>query len=186
MFFFDTLGSRIYHTRVMIDHLPDRLDVCAMAEAGCSLRGRIRLASLERVLPLVESSEGEFAVQLELGKDEDGTRYLSGSIRGMLILQCQRCLEPMEFPLHVKFLLGLVHDQEQAQCLTERYEPLLVTQEPVRIAEVVEDEILLALPIAALHGDRGKCQGLVAEYQTAAGAPRDNPFAILAQLKHKQ
>jgi uncharacterized protein len=170
----------------MIDHLPDRLDLCAMAEAGRSLRGRIRLASLERVLPLVESSEGEFEVLLELGKDQDGTRYLSGSIQGTLMLQCQRCLEPMEFPLHVKFRLGLVHDQEEAQRLAERYEPLLVTQEPACLAEVVEDEILLALPIAPLHGDLGRCQGLVAEYQTAAATPRDKPFAVLAQLKHKQ
>ncbi|MGD2055171.1 MAG: YceD family protein [Gammaproteobacteria bacterium] len=170
----------------MIDHLPDRLDLCAMAEAGHSLRGRIRLDCMERVMPLVQSSEGEFEVLLEFGKDRDGTRYLSGSIRGTLILQCQRCLEPMEFPLHVKFRLGLVDAQEKARYLNARYEPLLVTQEPACIAEVVEDEILLALPIAPLHGDRSRCQGLVAEYQSAVGAPRDNPFAVLAQLKHKQ
>jgi uncharacterized protein len=170
----------------MIDHLPDRLDLDATAEAGRTLRGRIRLASLERVLPLVESSEGDFQVLLELGKDQDGTRYLSGSLQGMVTLQCQRCLEAMEYPLDISFRLALVHDQEEAGYLTDRYEPLLVTQEPASIAEVVADEVLLALPIAPLHGERDTCQGLVAEYRTPDGAQRDNPFAVLAQLKQKQ
>jgi uncharacterized protein len=170
----------------MTSHLPERLDLCSAAEAGRVLAGRITLASLERVLPLVVSQQGELAVSLELGKDRDGIRYLCGSITGVLVLQCQRCLEPMEFPLAITFRLGLVQDQDAANRMVERYEPLIVTEEPACIAELVADEVLLALPIAPVHGDADRCHAVTGEYLVSNRQERENPFAILEQLKRKQ
>jgi uncharacterized protein len=169
----------------MINHLPDRLDLDAAAETGRALRGRVTLASLVRALPLFESREGELEVSLELGRDEDGTHYLAGSIQGGLALQCQRCLEPMEYPLDVKFRLGLVHNQEQMQRLSNRYEPLLITDEPTSLAEVITDEVLLALPIVPLHSDVSTCRPPATVHQTPVSSRRESPFAVLAQLKQK-
>jgi len=169
----------------MINHLPDRLDLYAAAEAGRVLRGRVELARLVRALPQLESPEGELEVLLELGRDDDGTRYLSGSVQGKLALLCQRCLEPMEYPLDVTFRLGLVQSQEQSQGLSDRYEPLLITGEPASLAEVLTDEVLLALPIVPLHSGSGTCRPPVTDYQTPASSQRENPFAVLAQLKQK-
>jgi uncharacterized protein len=169
----------------MINHLPDRLDLYAAAEAGRVLRGMVKLASLARALPLLESREGELEVSLELGRDEDGTHYLAGSVQGRLALQCQRCLEPMEYPLDVTFRLGLVHTPEQMQHLSDRYEPLLLTGEPASLAEVITDEVLLALPIVPLHSGVGTCRPPATDSQTPAGSRRENPFAVLAQLKQK-
>jgi uncharacterized protein len=169
----------------MINHLPDRLDLYAAAEAGRVLRGRVELARLVRALPQLESPEGELEVSLELGRDEDGTRYLAGSVQGRLVLLCQRCLEPMEYPLDVTFRLGLVHSQEQSQGLSDRYEPLLITGEPASLAEIITDEVLLALPIVPLHGGTSTCRPPVMDYQTPANSQRENPFAVLAKLKQK-
>ena len=168
----------------MIDHLPDRLDLYAMAEAGRVLRGRVKLASLVRVLPLLVSDDGELDVVLELGKDDDGTHTVCGTVSGRLLMQCQRCLESMEYPLGASFRLGLVFSQEAAGDLSDRYEPLLVTREPTDIADVISDEVLLALPIVPMHGEQAQCQALVNEYAPAADE-RENPFAVLAQLKQK-
>jgi uncharacterized protein len=170
----------------MINHLPDRLDLYATAEVGRALRGRIKLASLDRVLPLLESHEGELEIVLELDRDEDGTRYLAGSIQGKLVLQCQRCLEPLDYPLEVTFRLGLVHTQEEMQRLSDLYEPLLVSGEPAKLAEVITDEVMLALPIAPLHSGVSKCRPPMTAQQTAASSQRESPFAVLAQLKQKQ
>jgi DUF177 domain-containing protein len=169
----------------MINHLPDRLDLYAAAEAGRVLRGRVELARLVRALPQLESPEGELEVVLELGRDEDGTHYLAGSVQGRLVLVCQRCLEPMEYPLDVTFRLGLVHSQDQMQGLSDRYEPLLLTGEPAILAEVITDEVLLALPIVPLHKGAGACRPPVPDYQTTANSRRESPFAVLAQLKQK-
>jgi uncharacterized protein len=169
----------------MINHLPDRLDLYAAAEAGRQLRGVVKLAALSRALPLLESREGELEVSLELGRDGDGTHYLAGSVQGRLVLQCQRCLEPMAYLLDVTFRLGLVHSPEQMQRLSDRYEPLLLTGEPASLAEVITDEVLLALPIVPLHSGVGRCRPPAMDYQTPAGSRRENPFAVLAKLKQK-
>lgn len=169
----------------MIEHLPDRLDLLATAGAGRMLRGQIALASLERVLPALVSQDGELQVVMELGRDPEGTHYLAGTIRGSVQLQCQRCLDAMQLPLDLKFRLGLVASQAAARQLPGHYEPLLVTAEPARIADIVTDEVLLALPIVALHDDSAACGNLMTEYQPSDRPQRENPFAALAELKQK-
>ena len=169
----------------MIDHLPDHLDLLAAAGAGRVLHGRIALARLERVLPVLASQDGELQVSMELGRDPDGVNYLAGTISGNVRLQCQRCLEDMILPLDVKFRLGLVRSEAAAMQLPGRYDPLLVTAEPASVADIISDEVLLALPIVALHNNRAECRELLQEYQSPEAPQRENPFAALAELKQK-
>ncbi len=170
----------------MIDHLPERLDLLATADAGRELQGSIPLASLERALPVLNSSTGELQVRISLGKDPDGTRYLSGTIMGVVELQCQRCLEPVRLPLNLTFRLGIVRSNEAARALHSRYEPLIVDAEPTRIAEIVTDEVLLALPLVPVHGEDAQCSKFLKAYRMPDNVSRENPFAILAGLKQKQ
>jgi uncharacterized protein len=170
----------------MIDHLPDRLDLMATADAGRVLRGRVPLARLERVLPALMSSAGELQVVLELGKDVDGTHYLAGTLQGEVTLKCQRCLERMILPLDVEFRLGLIRDMDAMHALPDWYEPLMVSAEPAVIADILSDEVLLALPIVPLHGESDECRGLVKNYLPPAEDQRENPFAVLADLKQKR
>ena len=149
------------------------------------LQGSIPLARLERVLPALCSQDGELQVLLELGVDPDGTRFLAGSIRGTVDLQCQRCLDSMGLPLNLKFRLGMVQDHADIHRLHERYEPLIVGSEPMSVAEIVSDEVLLALPLVPAHADEGKCHEFVKDYQPPQAEKRDNPFAVLADLKQK-
>jgi uncharacterized protein len=170
----------------MIDHLPDRLDLIATAEAGRVLRGRIPVAGLERVLPALISDEGELQVELNLGKDLDGTCFLAGTIQGEIVLRCQRCMEGMTLPLDLGFRLGLLRNERAVNKLSDCYEPLVVTAEPAYIADIVSDEVLLALPIVPLHKDSDECHAFIKAYKPPQGEQRDNPFAVLAELKHKQ
>jgi uncharacterized protein len=169
----------------MIDHLPDRLDLLATADAGRVLRGRIKLASMQRLLTALTSSDGDFQVYLELGKDPDGTRYMRGTIQGAVGLQCQRCLEPMSLPLDIGFRLGIIREQQALNALPERYEPLLVGAEPMCLADIVSDEVLLALPLVPAHADSEKCHEFVRDYKPSQPDKRDGPFAVLAELQQK-
>ncbi len=169
----------------MIDHLPDRLDLMATAAAGRILQGRIPLARLERALPALMPSAGELQVVLELGKDTDGTHYLAGSLQGDVVLTCQRCLGEMILPLDVEFRLGLIRDEAAINDLSDWYDPLVVTAEPADVADILSDEVLLALPIVPLHGESEECSGLLKRYQPPAENQRENPFAVLAGLKQK-
>jgi uncharacterized protein len=170
----------------MINHLPDRLDLIATAEAGRVLRGTIAVASLERLLPVLNSDEGELQVVIELGKDPNGVRYLKGSIEGEVVLKCQRCLDNMSLPLDLLFRLGLVTSEAAADALPDCYEPLLVTAEPAHIADMIAEEVLLAIPIVPRHSDSVNCQEFIKDYMPPVGEQRENPFAVLAGLKLKQ
>lgn len=150
------------------------------------LRGRVAVSELERLIPVLTSSQGELLVEMELGKDPDGTRYLSGTIQGDVALKCQRCLEDMTLPLDLNFSLGLVHSDEAASALPDWYEPLLVGSEPASIADVIAEEVLLAIPIVPMHRDNQNCQEFVKDYKPPVGEKRDNPFDVLADLKLKQ
>ena len=150
------------------------------------LRGTVAVSSLERLLPVLVSGEGELQVEMELGKDPDGTRYVKGSIQGDVMLKCQRCLENMTLPLDLNFRLGLVSSDAAASILPDWYEPLLVTAEPAHIADMIAEEVLLAIPIVPKHRDRLDCQEFVKDYAPPESEQRKNPFAVLSGLKLKQ
>jgi len=98
----------------------------------------------------------------------------------------QRCREPVRKSRAVKFRLGLVQAEAAIAALPESCEPLLVTGEPASVTEIVSDEVLLALPLVALHGQGSTCHEFIKDYQPPKDAKRENPFAVLAELKQKQ
>lgn len=172
----------------MSGSLPDRIDALRLAETGRALSGRLPLAALTRLAPTLSTPEGELVIEMSGSKD-GRVRTLHGRIMTTLKLVCQRCLEPMTVPIDVQFQLGLVTTDEQAERLPEGLEPLLITEPTLRLAEVVEDELMLALPIVALHPEGSACAARVpaamaAMQEPAEPEPRKNPFAALAQLKN--
>lgn len=171
----------------MSGSLPDRIDVLRLAETGRALCGRLPLAALTRLAPTLYTREGEITVEMS-GDKEGRVRSLHGHLVTTLTLVCQRCLEPMTVPIDVRFQLGLVTTEEQAERLPEGLEPLLVTEPTLRLVDVVEDELMLVLPIVALHPEGSVCAAhvpsVVVAPEPSQPKPRKNPFGVLAQLKN--
>ena len=146
------------------------------------------LADMPRLGAMLLDRTGEVRVELEFGTDAHGVRFIAGRVETKLVLECQRCLEPMELPLGLDFRLGVVGGQQEAERLPEGCEPLVVEDgaagRRVSLAALVEDELLLALPIVPRHEDTASCTQYRAEDSPRTQEPRDNPFAALAKLKH--
>ncbi|MDQ2694556.1 MAG: YceD family protein, partial [Pseudomonadota bacterium] len=89
-------------------------------------------------------------------------------------------LEPFGLPLQVDLCLGLVRSESQAAGLSDAYEPLLTAADSITVSELVEDELILALPFAPRHPDAA----CAAAGQDVAPAKRDkpHPFAVLSTL----
>lgn len=64
------------------------------------------------------------------------------------------------------------------------YEPLLAADDGISVAELVEDELLLALPQIPRHQDLRECEanGYAAPGEASSQAERRRPFAALASL----
>lgn len=106
---------------------------------------------------------------------------LIGEANCIVTVRCQRCLEPFELTLQASLRLGVVRDEAAGQRLPDDMEPLLCAQgQEVAVAELIEDELLLALPDYPRHAD-GQCQPATVPAQPAA---KRQPFAALATLKN--
>ncbi|MFO1349882.1 MAG: YceD family protein [Gammaproteobacteria bacterium] len=172
-------GVVIIHP-LMQSGLSGKIDLWKVAAAHDRLSGSLPLAELPRLSALLHSTDGCVAVQLAGGMDDQSIAFIAGQAKTTVEVVCQRCLEVMSMALAVDFRLGLVASETQAENLPARYEPLIL-QEPLSVAELVEDELLLALPLAPKHENSAQCRAGM-RIESAAETSTSKPFAQLAGL----
>ena len=165
----------------MLERLPEYIEPLGLADVGRAFRGELPVSALSRLARSLRERSGKLAVELALEIDERRIRALTGHITGELKLTCQRCLGELRFPLDVDFRLGVVRDEAEGQCLPEGYEPLLATGDPVPLADIIEDEVILALPAVASHGEGAQCD--MKYSNTEPQDVKEHPFAVLEKLK---
>ncbi|MGE5386720.1 MAG: YceD family protein [Betaproteobacteria bacterium] len=152
----------------------------AFAKENGVLKGTLPVSDLGRLHDLLTEISGEVFFRLEGSLGGRGQPQLRLRVSGTLPLACQRCLGPVSFDLEVDSLLVLLPEgaeltQDELEDDSRDFLPVAGT---VDVAALVEDEILLALPVAPRHE---KC-GLPSE---AEAGDRINPFAALSKLKGK-
>ena len=129
-------------------------------------------------------TQGECRFSLEFGQDELQVPYVELSIEAGLPLMCQRSLERFVFPVQTVQRLGLIRDEADEAALPPGYEALLVPEDgQLRPADLVEDELVLAVPVVPLApGSEPVDQTWSAGEEEIQAA---SPFAALASLKKK-
>ena len=163
----------------MPQDLPHEFDPLRFARAGKQLAGQFEFRAMERLNALLLDNSGQAEFELSFGHEEQNDFYfISGRVKADLQIICQRCLGGLELHVDNPIKLGIVHNKNEADALPTDYEPLLVTESTVPLRELIEDELLLAMPIAALH-NLEECS--VKLEQT--GVEKTNPFAKLADFK---
>jgi len=170
------------------------IEPLALAAQGRTLEGCLPISSLLRLLPLLAPGGPESSVQgdaeyvLEFGLDEGGSPRVAGWVKATLPLICQRCMESMGLPVLTRTRLGIVSSRAAAQQLPGCYDPLLMLDNEITVASIVEDELILALPQVAMHSNEECPQGeaflnIGDRQEDATTAQRENPFAVLSRLK---
>lgn len=167
------------------ERLPVELNPFRMAELRRQFTGSIEFKQMKRLASVLESQAGQLDAELEFGIDEQGISYLRGKLSAELILQCQRCLGEMRYPVENEFCLALLRNEAGVAQLSSEYEPLIIATLPVRLADLLEDEVLLSLPQIARH-ELNECpvhQFEDGDTKQDESATKQNPFAVLADLK---
>lgn len=170
----------------MRDRLPESIDAASLGTAGREYRGELSLAGMERLGCAVRDIDvPDLDVSLFAGRDAGGVLCLEGRIQGVLHLTCQRCLDSVDYPVQIQFRLALVDSEAAAERLAEAYEPWLLEDERVVVRDVIEDELLLALPAFPQHADTESCvlPGYRQDEIESVAEEKPNPFAALARLK---
>jgi len=169
---------------------PLRLDVAAFAKDGASLRGTWPLESLERLAasvlpgsaPSLPAVAWRMVGELRSAKGSEPELWLHVSASAEVVLECQRCLKPMTEALRAERSFLFVSGEDAAAELDAKSEDdVLALTRALDARELVEDELLLALPIVPRHDVCPDPLPVVEDDLPEAEKP--NPFAKLAALK---
>ncbi len=165
---------------------PERIDPTRWAEQGKEIVGHCPLADLERLVTSLSAAEGGVDFRLCFGTDTEGRHLVTGRITTHLSLLCQRCLSPFGFPVDREVSLCVVEDLDSVDRLPAAYDPLMVEDGFVSVREVVEDELLLSLPVVATHAlEQCPARAVLAQYaaeEPQEGVGKPNPFSILRSV----
>lgn len=160
---------------------PQFIRLSRLAEGGERIQGEVRLAELGRLPDGVLNRDAALAYRLCFYRDRAGARVVDAEIDARLIMDCQRCLQPVTIAVHKRTLLVITKITEEIQSLDARYEPFALAGDELSIMQLLEDELLLATPFSPLHPE-AECAGQQALDKINAEA-RPGPFAALARLK---
>ena len=165
--------------------LPPVLDAWRMVSAKRRFEGRLPLSGMPRLGEGLVDAEGDCRYVMEFGRDAVlDLPFVELHIEAELPLQCQRTLERFLHPVSLFQRLGLLTDEAQESALPEDMEPFLLdVGGEMHPAELVEDELILAVPVVpTMPGTEAMERDWPAE---EAEQERANPFAALAALKNK-
>ncbi len=168
-------------------NLPRYVDPRQYAGDAVPLSGRYALADLRRIVAASVASDGEVGFSLNFRKE--GARWFAeGRVEAILSIACQRCLEPYRLVVDREVRLAFVSDADEASRVPDAYDPWILDDGRVLLSDLIEDELLLAIPDIPRHPD-GTCVapassdgGVQAPHGPVAEAAA-NPFAMLASLK---
>jgi len=153
------------------------IDGFDFAVSGESRQGRWSLRELPRLRSSLADAEGDLEYDLRGTLDTLGRQALRLRLRGVLKLDCQRCLETMTFPVDLDTVLVLAASEAEIDAdAADPTAPDRILADPeMPIGALIEDELLLSIPFAPRHE---RC----AAGADAGEAQRDSPFAGLSAM----
>ena len=153
-----------------------------MVAARKVFEGTIPLAAMLRLRDGLVDAEGDVGYAMEFGTDALGVAFVELRIEAGLPLECQRSLRRFVLPVALSQRLGLIRDEADEAALPPGYEALLVGDDGMlKPAELVEDELILALPVVPVAPD---VEAVEREFvPTAEETAQASPFAALVGLK---
>ncbi len=138
------------------------LDIDRLADGQAEIDFAVPLAELPRLRSQLASVEGMVRGRVHFTR-ESGLVVADLALSGAATLACQRCLEPMQESVSSSVRMALITAEAEASRVPEHLEPVLAPGGRTTIGELVEEELLLALPIVPLHGQPGGCAVSVGE-----------------------
>ena len=175
----------------MSHRLPEYADPWRLASQGAQFSGVVALADLPRLRGALLEPAGDTRFTLEFYRDQRKRARIRGQVKADLLLECQRCLSGVTLAVDTTLDLAVIEVPEEAERLPDGVDPVWVEEGTLRLLDLVEDELLLAIPQVPRHQD-GLCKPewepdseaiAPAGDQQTGESDKPNPFAVLAGIK---
>ncbi|MGR2827039.1 DUF177 domain-containing protein [Acinetobacter sp. 1124_18A] len=177
---------------------PAQIEPFKWAEQGFTWSGQLSLSRFARIAREAVGSIDNQLVNIDCKLSMDAYHrivWMDGHIDTIVLMECQRCLEPVEIPLVLDFHIALMDDESLIERLDEDADFIVLgesesstkgdydTPASINLLALLEDELLLLVPLSPKHDAcENKHQPTV---QDVVEEKRDNPFDVLAGLKGK-
>ncbi len=180
----------------MISPAADPLDVGQLAAQNTQLAREFPIAGFARFKESLARPDGSAAVRFRF-HPAGAFPALEGSVRARAWLVCQRCLREFEAALESPVRVAFVARDAEAGRVPDEYDAVTAPGGRIALSELVEDELLLALPLVPMHASPQECAQELAAASAilpseptgavpAAKNPVHRPFAELrAVLKRR-
>ena len=143
--------------------------------------GEVLLSQMPRLAELVLDKEVNVPVRFEFGVNAYQLATIKGHYKAELQMECQRCLDPMVTTVEQDFELLIDASDEDIEAYQQ--DSVYSTEGYLDVFEVIEDELILALPIIVMHEDVQCNEYIQPVPAEEAVVTKDNPFAVLQTLK---
>jgi uncharacterized protein len=150
--------------------MPSIVELQRFCEESRVVEAEFSVTQLPRLLDSVADTMGGVSMQVRGSVDARGWPVLDIRIAGVLHVLCMRCMRPMALPVDVGHTLAFGDDDSDAEFDPESVE-VLPLMAHIDLAELVEEEVLLSLPMLPRHED--------CELPGPAGSGNQSPFAVL-------
>ena len=162
---------------------PKPLDVDRMADGQADIDFMVSLADLPRLRSRLQSIGGTVSGHVHFSRDS-GFAVAELKMSGTATLQCQRCMESMVVPVDTGTRVALLSSEADAGRAPDDLEPVLAPGGQISVADLVEEELMLYLPIVPRHEGESECGIVQSVPQVADEGPAttQKPFAQLGDL----
>ncbi|MCB1757628.1 MAG: DUF177 domain-containing protein [Gammaproteobacteria bacterium] len=171
--------------------LPVRFNPSRLLARDQTYAVEIPVAQFTRLSEFLLSEKGMVRAEMRFF-EADGRVGVAGHFQAGCEMECQRCLNSFEQNLEADFSLTFVSDEAAAEALPDELDPVILDENGhIHSVDLLEDELILQLPVSARHTDIRTCvdlgyAGELTEDDDAVMGGEDqtrrNPFEILKNL----
>lgn len=167
------------------------IDTAELTRLGQTVDGQVALTHFKRLgagLPAQGNNMVKWSVRGL--QDVTGQQALEIHVRAEVMVECQRCMQDMAYPVDSTSVLQVVQTEAELDELEDQQdsdpdtwiEPVLASSR-LDVLELVEDELILSLPYVPVHSACSHDASAQLQSEPTTDSSKESPFAILTQLK---
>ena len=138
-------------------------DLESLADRGVTLDGVLEIGKLARLKSLLHTDAGSVSATLRFGQRGDGWLAVELVYQASVQLVCQRCLEAYRHPLDDSANVVMADEASMPATTPAGFEPFELTEGRLQPAQLIEDELIVAIPLVPRHPRVEDCGSLARE-----------------------
>lgn len=168
----------------MSNNIPTEIDPFLCADQNRRYELAFKADDFSRILDDLKDGSQPINAELEFSRDGKIIK-LMGRIYGHLMLQCNACLEDIDFPVDIDVNLAIIRDEAMVELLDDDVDPCLLDEDNLSLKQVVEDELVIVMPYVARHDQCPTELPTTSKTDdfTLETDDKPNPFEALKDLK---